>query len=107
MAKIRTIFLGSVTGESPAARNTYVKLSAPYRISKDETLKDLEPLAKELLRVAGMSRAVFASDWPHTRYEGLDIKPYIKTLLEWCGHDEALIERVFKRNAENLWDVEP
>lgn len=86
--------------------NTYVKLSAPYRISEDERWKDLEPVAKELLRVAGMSRTVFASDWPHTRYEGLDIKPYMETLLEWCGHDAILIERVFKGNAETLWGIE-
>lgn len=84
---------------------TYVKLSAPYRICRDEAWEDLEPLAKELVRVAGMSRAVFASDWPHTRFEGLDIKPYIEALIEWCGNDDALIERVFKGNAETLWGV--
>ncbi|KAL4999431.1 hypothetical protein BDV10DRAFT_184323 [Aspergillus recurvatus] len=87
--------------------NTYVKLSAPYRISRDRTWKNLEPVAKELLKVAGMSRTVFASDWPHTRFEGLDIKPYMDALLNWCGNDEALIERVFKGNAEALWGVEP
>ncbi|KAJ5975168.1 hypothetical protein N7481_008875, partial [Penicillium waksmanii] len=84
---------------------TYVKLSAPYRICQDEAWKDLEPVAKELVRVAGMSRAVFASDWPHTRFEGLDIKPYIEALIEWCGNDDALLERVFKGNAETLWGV--
>ncbi|RJE25358.1 TIM barrel metal-dependent hydrolase [Aspergillus sclerotialis] len=87
--------------------NTYVKLSAPYRISRDKEWKDLEPVAKELLKVAGMHRTIFASDWPHTRFEGLDIKPYMETLLEWCGHDEVLIERVFKGNAETLWGIEP
>lgn len=86
--------------------NTYVKLSAPYRICEVGTWKDLEPVAKELVRVAGMSRTVFASDWPHTRFEGLDIKPYMETFLEWCGDDDALIERVFKGNAETLWGIE-
>ncbi|KAL2843701.1 hypothetical protein BJY01DRAFT_235540 [Aspergillus pseudoustus] len=86
--------------------NTYVKLSAPYRISGDEAQQDLEPVAKELLRVGGMRQAVFASDWPHTRFEGLNIKPYMEKLMEWCGDDEALIERVFKYNAETLWGIE-
>ncbi|KAL4919631.1 hypothetical protein BDW62DRAFT_199644 [Aspergillus aurantiobrunneus] len=58
---------------------TYVKLSAPYRIS---------------------------SDWPHTRFEGFDIKPYMEALLNWCG-DEALVERVFKGNAEALRGIQP
>ncbi|KIA75368.1 hypothetical protein HK57_00151 [Aspergillus ustus] len=86
--------------------NTYVKLSAPYRISGEETYKDLEPVAKELLAVAGMSRTVFASDWPHTRFEGLDIKPYMEKLLDWCGDDEDLIQRVFRGNAETLWGID-
>ncbi|KAL5335043.1 hypothetical protein BJX70DRAFT_410760 [Aspergillus crustosus] len=85
--------------------NTYIKLSAPYRMSGDGMLRDLEPVAKEILRVAGMDRAVFASDWPHTRFEGLDIRPFMETLLDWCGRDQVLIERVFRANAETLWGV--
>jgi predicted TIM-barrel fold metal-dependent hydrolase len=85
--------------------NTYVKLSAPYRLSRDGAWSDLEPVARELLRVAGMTRAVFASDWPHTRFEGLDIRPYMEKLLEWCGHDDVLVRRVFKGNAETLWGI--
>ena len=53
-----------------------------------------------------MNRVVFASDWPHTRFEGLDIKPFVKRVMEWCEWDERLIERVFRGNAEMLWDVE-
>ncbi|KAE9377612.1 amidohydrolase [Stipitochalara longipes BDJ] len=86
-------------------KDTFVKMSAPYRISKETDLCDLEPVAKELLRVAGRTRIVFATDWPHTRFEGLDIRPFIEKVLEWCGEDEALIERLFKSNAEDLWDV--
>jgi predicted TIM-barrel fold metal-dependent hydrolase len=86
-------------------KDTFVKMSAPYRISKETDLRDLEPVAKELLRVAGRTRIVFATDWPHTRFEGLDIRPFMEKVLEWCGEDEALIERLFKSNAEDLWDV--
>lgn len=84
--------------------STYLKMSAPYRLSPDAGHLDLEPMAKELLRVAP-DRIVFATDWPHTRYEGLDIKPFVASVVEWCGDDNTLIERIFKHNAEDLWSV--
>ncbi|KAK7991405.1 hypothetical protein PG988_000199 [Apiospora saccharicola] len=85
--------------------NTWTKLSAAYRFSASEDgFSDAAPVAKELLRVAGRSRVVFATDWPHTRFEGLDIRPWIRTvLIDLCEKDEALIERVFRGNAEELW----
>lgn len=85
--------------------STYVKLSAPYRISKQEGQRDLEPLARELLSVAGKRSVVFATDWPHTRFAGLDIRPFMERVLEWCGDDQELVERLFRGNAEDLWDV--
>lgn len=86
--------------------DTYVKLSAPYRITTTSGFEDMEPVTMELLRIAGLTRAVFASDWPHTRFEGLDIIPYVEQLIKWCGEDEILLERVFRSNAEDLWSVE-
>ena len=85
---------------------TFVKLSAPYRIanSRDED-SYLEAITKELLQVRGASRVVFGTDWPHTRFEGLDICPWIERVIDWCGGNEKVVERVFKRNAEELWDV--
>jgi predicted TIM-barrel fold metal-dependent hydrolase len=85
---------------------TFVKLSAPYRIvnSFDED-SYLEAITKELLQVRGASRVVFGTDWPHTRFEGLDIRPWIERVLDWCDGNENTVERVFKRNAEELWDV--
>lgn len=85
--------------------HTYVKLSAPYRISKREDLSDLEPIAREILRLKGTSRVVFATDWPHTRFEGLDIRPWMETVLDWCGNDAFLVDRLFRGNAEDLWDA--
>lgn len=47
------------------AGNTWVKMSAAYRFSKHTNYADdVEPIAKELLRVAP-SRILFATDWPH------------------------------------------
>ncbi|KAK8070206.1 hypothetical protein PG994_006822 [Apiospora phragmitis] len=85
--------------------NTWVKLSAAYRFSASaDGFSDAAPVARELLRVAGRDRVVFATDWPHTRFEGLDIRPWIRAVLvDWCRRDVALIERVFRGNAEELW----
>ncbi|KAK8118273.1 4-sulfomuconolactone hydrolase [Apiospora kogelbergensis] len=71
--------------------NAWVKLSAAYRFSAaPDGFSDAAPVAKELLRVAGRSRVVFATDWPHTRFEGLDIRPWIRTVLvDLCEKDEG------------------
>lgn len=89
------------------AGQTFVKLSAPYRNTKAKDYGDLEPLQKELLRVAGRNRVVFATDWPHTRFEGLDIRPWVERVFEMCAGDAVLIDRIFRGNAEDLWDVQP
>jgi predicted TIM-barrel fold metal-dependent hydrolase len=80
-------------------------LSAPYRIAAQSDYSDLDPIAKEVIRIAGNSHVVFATDWPHTRFEGLDIKPWMKKVVGWCGEDEHLKGRLFRGNAEDLWDV--
>lgn len=89
------------------AGQTFVKLSAPYRISRAADYSDLEPVAKEILRVAGQNRVVFATDWPHTRFDGLDIRPWVEKVFDLCGDDAALVGRIFRGNAEDLWDVQP
>ncbi|ROV88972.1 hypothetical protein VMCG_10130 [Cytospora schulzeri] len=84
--------------------NTYIKMSAPYRLGKGrDFIKPVESLAREIIRVAGRRRAVFASDWPHTRFEGLDIRPWIEHVLAWCDGDRSLVDRIFRDNAEELW----
>jgi predicted TIM-barrel fold metal-dependent hydrolase len=83
----------------------FVKLSAPYRVSSDPRFEDLEPMTRELIRIAGKRNLVFATDWPHTRYEGFNVRHFIDTLIQWCGGDQDLIHRIFKYNAEELWDI--
>ncbi|KAG9258172.1 amidohydrolase [Emericellopsis atlantica] len=85
--------------------HVFVKLSAPYRLSRLDDQRDLEPVAKEVIRLGGKSRVVFATDWPHTRYEGLDIRPWIEKVIKWCGNDGVLVDRLFRGNAEDLWSV--
>ncbi|KAJ9622508.1 hypothetical protein H2204_011521 [Knufia peltigerae] len=88
-----------------AQGKTYIKFSGAYRISNDPHLRDLTPMAKELLRVAGPTRIVFATDWPHTRFNGLDIEPFVKQCIGWCDNDIVLVNRIFRETAEELWDV--
>jgi len=48
------------------ARKVYVKLSAPYRISKEPDYKDVKGLAQSLIYNA-RDRMLWGSDWPHTQ----------------------------------------
>lgn len=87
--------------------NTWVKISGAYRLSKLDGPEwtDLDPLAKELFAVAD-DKLVFATDWPHTRFEGLDIKPWVEHLLDLTEGDETLRQRLFRDNAKRLWGYE-
>jgi predicted TIM-barrel fold metal-dependent hydrolase len=85
--------------------NTWVKISAPYRLTKDPQMRDLEVIAKTFLRRAG-DRVVYSTDWPHTRFENIDPRPFADACLRWCGGDQAIAEALFRTNAERLWDVE-
>ncbi|KAK7534585.1 transcriptional regulator [Phyllosticta citricarpa] len=93
-------------GDSASCRksSTWVKLSGAYRIESDPALPWTSAMARELLRVAP-ERVVFATDWPHTRFEGYDVVPFVQRCLEWCAGDERVVERVFRQNAEELFDV--
>ena len=82
--------------------NTFVKFSAPYRMDLEN--HQLEALALEILRVQN-DRVVFATDWPHTRFEGLDIKTFQEDVLGWA-EEKGCVEKVFSGNAKVLWDVE-
>ncbi|KAI3342719.1 hypothetical protein F4824DRAFT_443024 [Ustulina deusta] len=85
---------------------TYVKMSGAYRMATvSDGITDVIPIAREFLRTA-RQKVVFATDWPHTRYNGLDIRPWIQTSFDMCDGDEALIKQIFKSNAEELWGVE-
>lgn len=84
----------------------YVKISAPYRLSRDPSYRNLEPITKELFQMRGGRGVVFASDWPHTRFEGVNVVPFVDTCLKWCEDDETIKNSLFRDNARELWDVE-
>lgn len=85
--------------------NVYVKASGPYRMSKDKDYGDLEMFTKDVFDIRGGQNVVFASDWPHTRFEGVDAMPWLERCLEWCDGDHLLAQRLFRDNAKVLWDV--
>ena len=85
-------------------RHTWVKISGQYRISKDPEYRDLNAIGRELIKEAP-KRVVYASDWPHTRFENIDSVPFIEMCYGWCGAKTGLRERLFVKNAEELWDV--
>ncbi|KAJ5091308.1 Amidohydrolase 2 [Penicillium alfredii] len=84
--------------------STYVKVSAPYRLSKDHQMRDLRAMVREFLSVAP-KRVIYATDWPHTRFSGVDISPFTEYCLELCAHDPELAERLFRRNTEEMLGV--
>jgi predicted TIM-barrel fold metal-dependent hydrolase len=89
-----------------SAGRTYVKISAPYRLTKESgDVTMLAAMFTELSRqTIGRHRLVWASDWPHTRFEGLQIAPFTNLVMNWCGeHDHELKELLFRDNAAELW----
>lgn len=83
--------------------NTWLKFSAAYRFDEDPEMRGIEAIAREILDKAG-NRVVFASDWPHTRYEGHDVRPFVERCLEWT-EASGLTREVFCSNARELWDA--
>ncbi|PNY26098.1 4-sulfomuconolactone hydrolase [Tolypocladium capitatum] len=83
---------------------SWVKISGAYRSSKVPGLdyRDMDPVARELFRVAP-SRVVYGSDWPHTRFEGLNIEPWNAHLLDLTEGNEELRRKLFRENARELW----
>ncbi|PQE26646.1 TIM barrel metal-dependent hydrolase protein [Rutstroemia sp. NJR-2017a WRK4] len=87
--------------------NVFVKISAPYRIAGARHWGDIEELTRELLDVNGGKQVLWASDWPHTRFEGkVDVGEFVRRCVQWCDGDSMLVERLFWSNAERMWREE-
>ncbi|RDV00610.1 hypothetical protein DWV00_02240 [Trinickia dinghuensis] len=95
---------------------TYVKLSAPYRASKQAPdYADLDPIAVRLIE-ARPDRMVWASDWPHTGsaaqrsgdlsqvepFRNIDAACALDRLQTWTK-DEPLRRRILVENPMNLY----
>ncbi len=108
-------FLEPVPPEHPAFRallrlvdagRTYVKLSAPYEVSKagPPAYDDVGALAKALVQAAP-ERMLWASNWPHIgtpRERYPDEAQLLDLLLEWAP-DEAARRRILVDNPARLY----
>ena len=83
---------------------TWVKISASYRLDKDPRNPVIESVCRELLKLRP-DRCIFATDWPHTRYDGLDVGPYLEAILDWAEAEGVQLQQVLVRNAEVLFDA--
>lgn len=84
--------------------STYIKVSAPYRFTRDRSMLDLKAMAQEFL-AAAPDRVIYATDWPHTRFTGVDISPFTEWCLDLCAHKPGLAEKLFRENTERMLDV--
>ena len=85
------------------ADNVWVKVSASYRLDKDPRHPLIQSLGRQMLR-SRPDRCVFATDWPHTRFEGLDVTQYLNELINWCEAENVSVKKVLVDNAEELFD---
>lgn len=83
--------------------NVWVKVSAAYRLDKNPKHPLIRSLAREILRLRP-DRCVFATDWPHTRFDGLDVTVYLQELLDWCEAEGVDVKRICVNNPEELFD---
>ncbi|KAF4457237.1 hypothetical protein F53441_801 [Fusarium austroafricanum] len=85
---------------------TWVKISGACGLSHldSDIWEDLDPVTLELFEQAP-KRVVFGSDWPHTRFEGLDVRPWVSHLLDLTEGKQWLRERLLRDNALELWGV--
>lgn len=94
----------------------YVKLSAPYQISKREDYSDISPIAKALI-AASPDRIIWGSDWPHTHgakrgpyTKPTDIEPYrneddlrnLRLVKTWTP-DPKIRQKLFTDNPSRLF----
>ncbi|MEH3086044.1 MAG: amidohydrolase family protein [Xylophilus ampelinus] len=105
-----------IVTELLTAGNTWVKLSAPYRLSDMPGYQDLAALAKDFAR-SKPHRLLWGSDWPHTGGAGVrttsitDIEPFravdaadaLQALSDCFDHDESLLDRILIHNPAALY----
>lgn len=84
--------------------NIWVKVSGTYRLSRDAKNPLVQSLGRSILRTRP-DRCVFATDWPHTRFEDVDVGDYLEEIFEWCQAEGVELRQVLVDNAEILFDA--
>jgi predicted TIM-barrel fold metal-dependent hydrolase len=94
------------------ARNTYVKLSAPYTFSEQSDWADVVPLAKALI-AAGPDRMLWGTNWPHpgrdrnditkiTPYRDIDNQKLVAHFVQQCP-DESVRKIILFDTPQRLY----
>lgn len=83
---------------------TWVKISASYRLRNDSRDPLVSSLCRELLRTRA-DRCVFATDWPHTRFERLEVSQYLGAVMDWIEEEGVALRQVCVDNALELFDA--
>ena len=92
--------------------NVYVKLSAPYNLSKRPDWADVVPFAKALIAAAPM-RMMWGTNWPHpaaqraplgtiSPYQVVDNPKLLTALAQWCP-DTALRKAILADTPAKLY----
>ena len=85
------------------APNTYVKLSAPYRLVTGHDYSAFAQIASDLVKTHP-DRLLWGSDWPHTELwaDMPDDAELINDMNVWLGSD-ALRQQVYVANSQSLF----
>ena len=84
--------------------NVWIKSSAAYRLNRDPQHPLVQSLARYILR-SRPDRCVFATDWPHTRFEDVDVITYLEEFFKWCDAESVPLKKVLVDNAQELFDA--
>ncbi|KAF2209346.1 hypothetical protein CERZMDRAFT_47551 [Cercospora zeae-maydis SCOH1-5] len=87
------------------AGNVWIKLSGGYRLSRDPDSALVESLGRAVIRLRP-DRCLFATDWPHTRFEDLDVAPFLERVLDWIEAEGVSLQQVLVDNAQTAFDVQ-
>lgn len=85
--------------------NVWVKVSGQYRLDRDPQHPLVKSLARWIIRTRP-DRCVFATDWPHTRFEDVDVTVYLEELFNWCELENISLQTILVDNAKKLFDAE-
>ncbi|KAF2725829.1 amidohydrolase 2 [Polychaeton citri CBS 116435] len=83
--------------------NVWCKLSASYRLSKDPRDPLVGDMCREILKLTDGERCVFATDWPHTRFEDIDVLPFVEATIDSIQQSGVSVEKLLVQNADQLW----
>ena len=84
--------------------DVWIKVSAAYRLDRDPKHPLVQSLARYIIR-SRPDRCLFSTDWPHTRFEDVDVALYLEELFNWCDAENVSLKQILVDNAEELFDA--